>query len=125
MGKLTRSRARALVGLGRFEEARDAIVDGLQFEPDEKVRLVNPLTSTLPLADRKDLNNYLVDVEELIRRQDAGEALDDEAAQQDAKWNPVAGAVPGVPSSEAATPSSNPTSGTASPTKAPVVETKA
>jgi translocation protein SEC72 len=32
-------RARALVGLGRFEEAHDAIIDGLQFEPEDKVRL--------------------------------------------------------------------------------------
>ncbi|EJT50489.1 hypothetical protein A1Q1_00187 [Trichosporon asahii var. asahii CBS 2479] len=29
-------RARALAGMGRLEEARQAIVDGLQFEPDEK-----------------------------------------------------------------------------------------
>lgn len=31
-------KARALVGLDRLEEARDALVDGLQFEPNDKVR---------------------------------------------------------------------------------------
>ncbi|EIW68708.1 hypothetical protein TREMEDRAFT_23695, partial [Tremella mesenterica DSM 1558] len=30
-------KARALVGLDRLEDARDALVDGLQFEPDDKV----------------------------------------------------------------------------------------
>lgn len=30
-------KARALVGLDRLEEARDALVDGLQFEPNDKV----------------------------------------------------------------------------------------
>jgi translocation protein SEC72 len=31
-------KARALVELGRLKEARQAIVDGLQFEPDDKVQ---------------------------------------------------------------------------------------
>ena len=40
-GRLTSRKARALVGLSRLEEARDALVDGLQFEPNDKVsRLV-------------------------------------------------------------------------------------
>lgn len=30
-------KSRALVGLGRLEEARQALVDGLQFEPNDKV----------------------------------------------------------------------------------------
>jgi len=30
-------KARALVGLDRLEEARDALIDGLQFEPEDKV----------------------------------------------------------------------------------------
>lgn len=33
-------KARALVGLGRHEEARQALVDGLQFEPNDKVCLL-------------------------------------------------------------------------------------
>jgi hypothetical protein len=32
-------KARALVGLDRLEEARDALIDGLQFEPNDKVRV--------------------------------------------------------------------------------------
>ena len=30
-------KSRALVGLGRLEEARQALIDGLQFEPADKV----------------------------------------------------------------------------------------
>jgi hypothetical protein len=30
-------KARALVGMDRLEEARDALIDGLQFEPQDKV----------------------------------------------------------------------------------------
>lgn len=32
-----RRKARALIGLNRFEEARQAAVDGLQYEPNDKV----------------------------------------------------------------------------------------
>ncbi|KAL1409775.1 hypothetical protein Q8F55_003772 [Vanrija albida] len=46
-------RARALVGLNRIEEARDAIVDGLQFEPDDK-----------------ELNNFLQEVDVKLAEQD-------------------------------------------------------
>lgn len=46
-------RARALVGLNRIEEARDAIVDGLQFEPDDK-----------------ELNNFLQEVDGKLAEQD-------------------------------------------------------
>lgn len=74
---LTFSRARALVGLGRFEEARDAVVDGLQFEPDEKVRLCIERQEE-KIANLQDLNSYLEEVNELIRRKDAGEMIDDD-----------------------------------------------
>lgn len=33
-------KSRALVGLGRLEEARQALIDGLQFEPEDKVSSV-------------------------------------------------------------------------------------
>ncbi|GMK59809.1 hypothetical protein CspeluHIS016_0900260 [Cutaneotrichosporon spelunceum] len=82
-------RARALVGLGRFEDAQDAIVDGLQFEPDEK-----------------DLNAYLLEVGELARKRDAGEPLDDPS---DEKFSPLG------PASGAQSPSK---SGAATPNKA-------
>jgi hypothetical protein len=46
-------KSRALVGLGRLEEARDALIDGLQFEPEDKVGLVfheplQPYLSSFP-----------------------------------------------------------------------------
>lgn len=54
-----------------------------------------------------------MDVDELIRRKDAGEELDDDLAEQDAKYNPAnQGSVPG----------SQPASGTASPTETSVKE---
>lgn len=37
--ELTFRKARALVGMDRLEEAKDALIDGLQFEPNDKVRL--------------------------------------------------------------------------------------
>ncbi|KAK4689780.1 translocation protein SEC72, partial [Tremellales sp. Uapishka_1] len=42
-------KSRALVGLGRLEEARDALVDGLQFEPNDK-----------------ELNNFLKEIDDKL-----------------------------------------------------------
>jgi translocation protein SEC72 len=78
------------VGLGRFEDARDAIIDGLQFEPDEK-----------------DLNAYLLEVDELVRKRDAGEPLVDESDDKFSPFGPASGNASGGASpskSGAATP---------------------
>lgn len=32
-------KARALVGLEQYEDAKQAVIDGLQYEPNDKVRL--------------------------------------------------------------------------------------
>jgi translocation protein SEC72 len=40
-------KAKALVGLGRLEDARDAIALGLQFEPNNAVRLFRSLARAL------------------------------------------------------------------------------
>lgn len=47
-------KARALVGLGRLEAARDAVVDGLQFEPNDK-----------------ELNNFLAEIDAKLKEVDA------------------------------------------------------
>lgn len=49
-------KARALVGLDRLEEARDALVDGLQFEPNDKVRVHS---RTMRGADRLGAEYFL------------------------------------------------------------------
>ena len=53
-------KARALVGMDRLEEARDALIDGLQFEPQDKVRLrFSEVTELI----RQELNTFLEELD--------------------------------------------------------------
>jgi len=61
-------KARALVGLDRLEEARDALVDGLQFEPDDKVGTASCDTDS---ADPKELNSFLKEIDARLAEEDA------------------------------------------------------
>ena len=53
-------KARALVGMDRLEEARDALIDGLQFEPQDKVRLRFSEATELI---RQELNTFLEELD--------------------------------------------------------------
>lgn len=64
-------RARALVGLNRLEEAREALVDGLQFEPNDKVGRISGRSNVEVIADRQELNAFLSELDEKIAEADA------------------------------------------------------
>ncbi|WWC67668.1 uncharacterized protein I206_101579 [Kwoniella pini CBS 10737] len=49
-------KARALVGLERFEDAKQALIDGLQYEPNDK-----------------ELNNFLSEIEEKLRQAESND----------------------------------------------------
>lgn len=55
---LTCRKARALVGLSRLEEARDALVDGLQFEPNDKVSRLAMGNSASASADPAGVERF-------------------------------------------------------------------
>lgn len=56
--RLTSRKARALVGLSRLEEARDALVDGLQFEPNDKVSRLAMGNSASASADPAGVERF-------------------------------------------------------------------
>ncbi|OCF37583.1 translocation protein SEC72 [Kwoniella heveanensis BCC8398] len=75
-------KARALVGLERLEDARQALIDGMQYEPNDKVRDVKcrmmwdssyPVFGAYtPLEGKQhELNNFLKEIDEKLRQAEA------------------------------------------------------
>ena len=73
--KTVNRKSRALVGLGRLEEARDAVVDGLQFEPTDKASATSQAgrirDEIAPLTDVQELNTFLKEIDEKLEAEEA------------------------------------------------------
>lgn len=63
-----------MVGLEQYEDAKQAVIDGLQYEPNDKVRLFFFKFFTLLFFSltrkSKELNNFLQEIEEKIKEAD-------------------------------------------------------